>query len=411
MLKHFNRDLKGAISEIAVRHCALMGYSAQALRWGFERMFSHWEECEMCEWLMREIPEFPVSAAKEFLDLDMPFKLRRNMFERLCPEACRRVCCGREAGRLLMVTASTVPSAGLQDLLLSLLLPIKATLRPAKGLSAFFKESLALLEGAIGRLAGRVQVVASFRGEPEIVELCKEQDFVVISGSDETIKLYDSCIGAIGAAPRLVAHGHKVSAVGIFKTDDLQENDLWALALDVAAWHQMGCLSPRCIFVEGGPERGLALARALKPHLEKALDAFNPPEEDLFAKGKKNNALLMSQLDGGEVIRCGVRGDAMAVYPSLMPFKPIFLSRVLNIFSVSDCILGAEKLAPFGQGFATRHALGVAELERLRRSGYNYFCRFGNMQDPPLTWFHDGVGTVAPLIGALQAQKSCGCQK
>ena len=58
----------------------------------------------------------------------------------------------------------------------------------------------------------------------------------------------------------------------------------------------------------------------------------------------------------------------------------------------------ALALAPRGQALATRSPLSTNEQIPLRNAGFNYFCTFGNMQDPPPTWLHDDIGTIRPLI-------------
>ena len=106
----------------------------------------------------------------------------------------------------------------------------------------------------------------------------------------------------------------------------------------------------------------------------------------------------MIQFDGAQIIKAPANGDQIAVFSKDAPFKPLLYPRTLSIYPVSDAINSTLQLAPYGQALGMREVPGLDIREKLRSAGYNDFCKFGQMQDPPLSWFHDNVGTVRPFF-------------
>ena len=120
-------------------------------------------------------------------------------------------------------------------------------------------------------------------------------------------------------------------------------------------------------------------------------------EPDLSMVAARNLALRMCLLDGCEVLR-GKNRDTVVVHRALSMERALMFERTLNIYPVENAVEAAMMLAPRGQGVGFFESPDDDVKKQLSCAGYNYFCRFGKMQDPPLTWLHNGVGTVKPLF-------------
>ncbi len=119
---------------------------------------------------------------------------------------------------------------------------------------------------ADSELGGCVEVVSFASSDAACVEAVLEADCVVAAGSDPTIR---AVAARISPARRLIADGHRLS-VAALGPQSTGGSALAAaaerLALDVALWDQLGCLSPVCVYVSdaGAADRvAEALAAAL----------------------------------------------------------------------------------------------------------------------------------------------------
>lgn len=372
------------------RHAKAIGFRSEMLRWGFDTMAARWTSDAFVDLVHREAPVL--------LGDEAVFRTRIESVDGL--EAIASAAQGQSYASLFLVSASTVPSAAFQDAMIPLLLPLRVTLKPARRLSPLFEDILCYLHERFPVLAKRIRLFSAERDEEALLKALASHDVVNISGSDASIASFEALITSLPKTlrPKMIAHGHRLSAM-IVREDELEhlnEAEIAKMAVDLSVWDQEGCLSPKCLFVEASASRGIALAQKLVSaldHLALSLPELSPPMEILAAK---NSAIRFSQIDGAVVIRATKNHDVIVVHPEGAAFEPLLLPRCLNIYPCQDALLALAQLSPRGQ--AVGSLTPIADEASLSAYGYNYFAPFGEMQDPPLDWCHDGIGTLKPLL-------------
>lgn len=238
--------------------------------------------------------------------------------------------------------------------------------------------------------------VVSFPGGTPALEatLLSRADVVSAYGSDATLS---SLRARLSASTAFVAHGHGVGA-GYVPREALAdeasaERAAEALALDVAAYDQRGCLSPHAVWIErGAPVRGLELARILSRALGRLAEAL--PRGPLPMQA----AAAQLQWRGvgaarGELLE----GDGWAVsYEGESPLRISPGYRNVLVLEAQDDAALARALAPLG---AHLKCLGVA-ADRDRREALARalpaplaprVCEAGSMQRPSLLALADGL--------------------
>ena len=363
------------------------GYSAEMLLEGFRRVWHHLKRADFETLICREAPELLTRSPLEtWLDASLSLETRRELY----PEC--------SAHELLLVTASTVPSAAFQDALVPLILPVRVTLRPAHNLVPLMRELVHWVTAHAPELGKRLTVCDTGHDVSELKSLIARHDALNVSGSDETIERYSSL--CTPQTPIRIYHGHRLSAFMLFRgeTDALSEKDADALAEDLSVWDQTGCLSPKIIFTEDGLHQAKALAERLCAALDRVAVRFPEVAPSLEALAQKNSRLRMAAFDGASLFKGTRNHDVVAVHEPGAPFEPILLPRTTSIYCVENAIEAAKCLSPRGQAMGSLKPLNDGQEKNLREAGFNYFCRPGFMQDPPLYWFHDNIGTLKPLL-------------
>lgn len=213
-------------------------------------------------------------------------------------------------------------------------------------------------------LPGAFDVVSELAAEPG--------DHVYAYGSDETLAALRASLPT-----GVVFHGHG-SGFGV-AVIEAGRGDAEALARDVAAFDQRGCLSPRLALVRGSAAEvrdfAAALAGALAA-LERALPLgqLSPDERADVVRFRDAAAYA------GELLRAGsgyVSVDATAERPPLLP--PV--GRNLHVTAAGDL---RAQLEPLASRIAAVGVGGPTELEaELRRIAPRArFSPLGSMQRP-----------------------------
>jgi hypothetical protein len=334
---------------------------------------SPWREC-----LATELPEatgFTPPVVREGLRLalaDWSGDALRELVELEAPEE------GASVTGLLLAGSIPMPS------ILALLAPL------ALGSAVFAKcaardpvtpklvaRSLRELEPELGE---RIEV-ADFRGDDaeRVAALC-EADLVVATGSDETV--------ARVRARRVVRHGHRLSVAAVGAGACPAEE----LALDVALWDQLGCLSPLAVYARDAD----GLARALSAALERI--------ERRLPRGRvdpRAAALAVHERDAAELrgARISSASGWTVVRETDSRWRPAPLHRFVRVHPVHDAGELLAALAPLAP-----HLAGVAlagfggETRRLADAlaslGASRICAPGRLQAPPLAWPRDGLGVL-----------------
>jgi hypothetical protein len=242
-------------------------------------------------------------------------------------------------------------------------------------------------------LGARIEV-ADFRGDDaaRVATLC-EADLVVASGSDETV--------ARVRGRRVVRHGHRLSVAAVGAGACPAEE----LALDVALWDQLGCLSPLAVYARDAD----GLARALAAALEEIGRRLPRGRVD-----SRSATLAVHERDAAELRGAGVSSGAgwTVVREADSHWRPAPLHRFVRVHPVADAGALLEALAP-----VATHLAGVAlagfgpDTPRLAGElaslGASRVCAPGRLQAPPLAWPRDGLGVLTGLPRQATIELTC----
>jgi Acyl-CoA reductase (LuxC) len=282
--------------------------------------------------------------------------------------------------------------------------------------AALFVRSLAARDPLLGAC---VEIATFHRDDTESLAALCEAECVVATGSDAAVAAIARCFeasrGHAASGPRrFVGYGHRSSLamLGSHATrGDALTATATALALDIALWDQLGCLSPLAVHVVGADRRAAgrvaeALAAALaaaeqrspRGRIEPAAAAAIARER---AEAEMRDATVLSSRGTEWSVVC--EPDAQRRSAPLHRFV-----RVKPSASVEACLaalrpqggqLAAVALAGFGADTAEIGA-ALAEL------GASRVCAPGAMQSPPLGWPRDNLRVLLPLarFGALECE-------
>jgi len=238
--------------------------------------------------------------------------------------------------------------------------------------------------------------------------LFAEANCVTATGSDETVA---AIRGRIPAQVRFVGYGHRVSFGYVSKealTGFGAKKVIARAASDVVAWNQLGCLSPHVIYVEPG---GVFIAE----HFAELLAEELAKREQIEPRGTISTeaAATIVSRRGFYEVRAAHSPDTKfwrsenstawtVIYESDPRFQLSCLNRFVYVKSVPDLKTALEntdsirgKVSTVGIAAPEAKALELAAV--LARWGATRICPLGQMQNPPLTWRHDG----RPLLGDL----------
>ncbi len=181
------------------------------------------------------------------------------------------------------------------------------------------------------------------------------------------------------------------------------------VADDVIAWDQNGCLSPQVIYVE---ERGAVESDQFAMRLAAELAR----REEAEARGTISTtaaAAIASRRAIAEALAAHRADVKIWASPNSTAWTVVFehdvrfqfspLNRFIYVKPVPDAaaaLLGADlvrdKVSTVGLGATPERARALA-LE-LGRWGASRVCPVGRMQNPPLTWRHDGRPPLGELL-------------
>ncbi|MBX3744678.1 MAG: hypothetical protein KF833_05165 [Verrucomicrobiae bacterium] len=375
---------------------AATGFSRELLADGLQRYFRRWTPRALQNLVLQEF------AHPQRLD-----RLVANDAEHIAAISARV----RGPELLLHITAGILPTPVFTAILHGLLVRsaqfVKCASRSSL-LPRLFAHSLRELEP---KLAACLEIAEwpGGRGLPAESELLQEIDCAVASGSDETI---EAIRHALPSRVRFLAHGHRVSA-GYIARESLNPAELPATlesaARDVAAWDQLGCLSPQVLYVETG---GLIPPEDFAAELAGALDRLEqrlprgPLDPATSAAIAQRRDYYRIRAASGDHTRCWSSKDSTAwtvIYEADARFQPSCLHRFILVKAVDtleECLHQAEMIR--GQWSTVGLAANGVRIEELARSfadwGITRICPLGTMQDPPLTWRHDGRPVLGDLV-------------
>ena len=304
-------------------------------------------------------------------------------------------------------TAGNIPSPTLLSIVLGLLVRSAQFVKCASGASFLPRLFAHSLYQADPKLASCLEL-AEWRGGDQALEepLFAEADCVTATGSDETLA---SIRQRLPRRARFLGHGHRVSfgyiAHGVLSGFGVKK--LVARAVDdVVAWNQLGCLSPHLIYVEvGGGEQ---FAEELSGELMRR-EAEEPrgelPVATAAAISARRDVYRIRAAASAETrLWCSEGSTAWTVvYEADARFQLSCLHRFVYVkgaASLAEALRQAESVR--GQvstvGLAAPDDQAQALATELACWGVTRVCPLGQMQNPPLTWRHDGRPAFGDLI-------------
>jgi hypothetical protein len=328
------------------------------------------------------------------------------------PEGPRRGAIAIGPELLVHVAAGDIPNPTLTSIVLGVLTRsaqfVKCPSSAAAGfLPRLFAHSLYEAQPKLGACLE----IAQWRGGNADLEtaLFGQADCVTVAGRDETLA---DVRRRLPPGARFVGYGHRVSfgyiAGGTLSGFHAKEVAARAAA-DVVAWNQLGCLSPHVLYVEHGA--GLAaerFAEMLADELAKR-EETEPrgeiPKETAAAIASRRALYEVRAAHSPETLFWKSQNSTAwtVVYESDPRFQLSCLNRFIYVKGVPDlktALVSADpvrgQVATVGLAAPEENAREVAM--QLARWGVTRICPLGEMQNPPLTWRHDGRPTLGDLV-------------
>lgn len=311
---------------------------------------------------------------------------------------------------LVHVAAGNIPNPILTSVTLGLLTRSAQFVKCASG-SAFLPRLFAHSIYDADPKLGACLEVAEWRGGNVELEtaLFAEADCVTATGSDEALVAIRS---RLPVHTRFLGYGHRVS-FGFVAKEILAGSHLRRVSArvadDVIAWNQLGCLSPHVIYVQSpGETLPEKFAELLADELEQREQT--EPRGELAVE----HAAAIASRRGIYEVRAAHSPDTQmwrsenstawtVVFEADARFQISCLNRFVYVKGVKDL---PEMLQNADAVRGKVSTVGIAAPEdqieelamQLARWGVTRVCPLGQMQNPPLTWRHDGRPALGDLV-------------
>lgn len=307
------------------------------------------------------------------------------------------------------IGAGNIPNPTLLSIVLGFLVRSAQFVKCARGTSLLprlFAHSIYEVEP---KLASCLEIAEWPGGSNDIEQpLFAEADCVTATGSDATLT---SVRHRLPQHVRFLAYGHRVS-FGYITPDVLArfelKKTLSAVVTDIIAWNQLGCLSPHVYYVEHGAIGAERFAEMLAGELA-TVEAVEPRGEigieEATSIASKRGIYEIRAASSNDTRLWKSEGSTAwtVVYEADPQFQLSCLNRFIYVKPVAD-IAEALRCADAVRGKVSTVALGASgdkaqELAtQLARWGVTRICKPGHMQNPPLTWRHDGRPALGDFI-------------
>ncbi len=277
-----------------------------------------------------------------------------------------------DAPRCHVVLSSNVCTAAVRAVALAVASAPDVRIRPSRrdpGLAPLLARELAS-HPSFHENDGTIMQVNAIEARPG--------DVVHAYGADATLGDIER---ALAGGVLFRGHGTGFGLVFVSPRADL-DDAAGAMADDVVAFDQRGCLSPRIALVAGDPGRGRAFASRLSSAL--TARAARVPRGPLDAATAAADASFGRLADAmGEAF--GERDHLVAFFGDLAvpPLPPA--TRAVSVLSVADAASGQRAIAPYRAFLTTIGGdLDDDAARSLAALGGVRFTRIGQMQRPPL---------------------------
>jgi hypothetical protein len=311
---------------------------------------------------------------------------------------------------LAHITGGVLPNPSIMSIILGLLVRSAQFVKCATG-TAFIPRMFAHSLYAMQPKLGACLEIAEWKGGSAHLEdaLFAEATCLTATGSDESLTEIRK---RLPARVRFLGYGHKLS-VAFITHESLDkhgaEKIASALTEDVTAWNQLGCLSPHAIYIENGASiNSVTFAEILSKQLE-AREQSDPrgaiPAHHAAAITTRRMFYEVRASADRDTKLWSSSGSTSwtVVHETSTPFQPSCLNRFIFVKPVTSL---DEFLASIGSFHGQISTVGLAAPmaraqqigRRLAEAGISRVCRIGAMQNPPLTWRHDGRPSLGDLV-------------
>jgi hypothetical protein len=309
------------------------------------------------------------------------------------------------------ICSGNIPNPALMSIVFGLLTRSAQFVKCASGASLLPRLFAHSIYDADAKLGACLEI-AEWRGGNLDLEnaLFAEADCVTATGSDETL---DKIRKQLPLKTKFIGYGHRVSfgfVAGEVLYGSRAKKIVAAAADDIVAWNQLGCLSPHVMYVQSGgkiaPEH---FAQLLAEELEKR-EMSEPrgelPAEHAAAIASRRGISEVRAAHSPELTRHFFSKDSTAwtvIYEADARFQMSCLNRFIYVKGVADltaALQGADdirgKISTVGIAAPEEKTNEIAT--QLARWGLTRICLIGQMQNPPLTWRHDGRPVLGDLV-------------
>ena len=311
---------------------------------------------------------------------------------------------------LVHITAGSIPNPTLTGIVFGLLVRSAQFVKCASGASFLPRLFAHSIYDADPKLGACLEI-AGWRGGNVDLEnvLFAEADCVTATGSDETLSAIRH---HLPAGVRFLGYGTRLS-LGYVAHEALSNLTLpkvvAAVARDVAAWNQLGCLSPHAIYVETGgrhpPERFAELLAGELAALERDQPRGPLPaaEAATIAAHRAAYELRAAHSPDTQIWRSPDSTAWTVVFEANPRFRVSCLNRFIYVKAVADpeeALQGVDewrgRISTVGLGAhgPREHTLAL----RFARWGVGRICPLGRMQEPAPAWRHDGRPALGDLV-------------
>jgi hypothetical protein len=370
------------------------GFSKATLASGLDSFFSQWTHDNFEALLEQELGH--AKRLDQFTPVAPAVKLRHST-RAVAPEL------------LAHIAAGNLPNPTLMSIVLGVLARSAQFVKCAGGTSLLPRLFAHSLYDAEPKLGACLEIAEWKGGNTELEKaLFDEADCVTATGGDEALTAIRQ---RVPHKTRFLGYGQRIS-FSYISAKALEGGNLQSVlkqaAADIAAWNQLGCLSPHVIYVQKGmiPAEKFAefLGEALADH-ELSEPRGELPATEAAAITSRRAIYQMRAANSTET-QIWASKDSTA-WTVVYEADPLFQSSCLNRFiyvkgveELQEALQGAEsvrgKVATVGLAAPDK---GLPELvEVLAHWGVERVCPLGRMQHPPLTWHHDGRPALGDLL-------------
>jgi hypothetical protein len=311
---------------------------------------------------------------------------------------------------LVHVAAGNIPNPALMSITLGLLTRSAQFVKCASGAS-FLPRLFAHSIYQADRKLGACLEIAEWRGGNLELEnaLFAHTDCVTATGGDETL---EKIRARLPLKIRFIGYGQRVSfgfvAREVLRGEEIQKV-ICRAADDVIAWDQNGCLSPQAFYVE---ERGaiesdkfaaLLAVELIKREATQPRGKISVEESAAIASKRAIYESIAAHRADAKIWSSTDSTAWTVVFEHDINFRFSPLNRFVFVKPVSDVVAVLQGIDAIHGKVST---VGVAappekmqELaQRFARWGATRISPVGQMQNPPLTWRHDGRPALGDLV-------------